>query len=386
MQLSQLVLRNAMRSPLRASMTVLTVAILLAAFVFPSALLEAQLVQVRDSPNNRVVTQPKLGWGVLLPARYGDEIRATPGVNTAVGSRWTGFKVPGQDDFFFAAFAVDPEPMIAMHHELVAPREQKQAFLANDRGALVSVDLAEKFGWKLGDRVIFQSRELPGEWAFDIDCIYQAVGGEWAKRSLWVHYSYFNLNLPAQARDQLSFVSAEIHEPNQGGRIAKAIDLHFDASPVRTLSMEDRVQTAALIGRFGAILTALEVVSYLILFVVLSILTNTLSMNVRERGREFGMLRAIGFGPGHLAVLVLGESVLLGLLGSLVGVGLSYLVIERVLSPFLQEALQFPPVEIPLRVAFSAVAAGAILAVLAAGLPALRLMRLEVREALGQVT
>jgi len=201
-----------------------------------------------------------------------------------------------------------------------------------------------------------------------------------------VHYSYFNLNLPAQARDQLSFVSAEIHEPNQGGRIAKAIDLHFDASPVRTLSMEDRVQTAALIGRFGAILTALEVVSYLILFVVLSILSNTLSMNVRERGREFGMLRAIGFGPGHLAVLVLGESVLLGLVGSLVGVGLSYLVIERVLSPFLQEALQFPPVEIPLRVAFSAVAAGAILAVLAAGLPALRLMRLEVREALGQVT
>jgi len=386
MRLSQLVLRNAVRSPLRASMTVLTVAILLAAFVFPSALLEAQLVQVRDSPNNRVVTQPKLGWGVLLPARYGDEIRATPGVNTAVGSRWTGFKVPGKDDYFFAAFAVDPGPMIAMHHELVAPREQKQAFLANDRGALVSVDLAQKFGWKLGDRVIFQSRELPGEWAFDIDCIYQAVGGEWAKRSVWVHYAYFNLNLPADARDQLSFVSAEIHEPNQGGRIAKAIDLHFDASPVRTLSMEDRVQTAALIGRFGAVLTALEVVSYLILFVVLSILSNTLSMNVRERGREFGMLRAIGFGPGHLAVLVLGESVLLGLVGSLVGVGLSYLVIERVLSPFLQEALQFPAVEIPLRVAFSAVAAGAILAVLAAGLPALRLMRLEVREALGQVT
>jgi putative ABC transport system permease protein len=386
MQLSQLVLRNAVRSPLRAAMTVLTVAILLAAFVFPRALLEAQLVQVRDSPDNRVVTQPKMGWGVLLPARYGDEIRATEGVNIAVGSRWTGFKVPGKDDFFFAAFAVDPGPMIAMHHELVAPPQQKQAFLANERSALVSVDLAQKFGWKLGDRVIFQSRELPGEWAFEIACIYEAVKGEWAKRSVWVHYAHFNLNVPAEARDQLSFVSAQIHEPNQGGRIAKAIDLHFDASPVRTLSMEDRVQTAANIGRFGAILTALEVVSYLILFVVLTILTNTLSMNVRERAREFGVLRAIGFGPGHLAVLVLGESVLLGLVGALVGLVLSYLVIEGVLSPYLQETLQFPALVIPLRVALGAVAASGILALLAAALPALRLIRLEVRESLGQVT
>jgi len=386
MRLSKLVFRNAVRSPLRAGMTVLTVAIMLMAFVFPRSLVEAQQAQVRESPNNRVITQPKVGWGTPLPLRYADEVRAMDGVKTAVGVQWTGFKVPGKDDVFFAAFALEPEPFIAMHHELVAPQADKQAFIEDDHGAIVSADLAKQFGWKLGGRVVLQSNVAPGEWQLNVSCIYEAVGGEWAKRSIWIHHAYFNRMLPVEQRDQLSFISAEIFEPNQGGRIAKAIDLHFDTTPARTMSLEDRVQTAANIGRFSAILTALDVVSYLILLVVLSILANTLTMNVRERTREFGVLRAIGFGPLHLCALVAGEAALLGLSGSLCGVGLSYLLIENLLGPLLKDAFQLPEVLVPVRVALTAVAAGGALAMLAATLPVLRLARLEVRETLGRVT
>src|SRR3954471_3438622 len=90
MRFSQLVLRNSVRSPVRTLMTVVTVAILLTAFVFPRTLVEAQERQVRESPNNRVLTQPRTGWGELLPARYADEIRADPGVRQATGARWAG--------------------------------------------------------------------------------------------------------------------------------------------------------------------------------------------------------------------------------------------------------------------------------------------------------
>jgi putative ABC transport system permease protein len=382
---SQLVFRNSVRSPVRALMTVVTVAILLAAFVFPRTLVDAQERQVRDSPNNRIITQPRAGWGRQLPARYGDEIRATPGIRQAVGARWTGFKLPGKDNLFFSAFAMDPQPFISMHHELVAPRAQKEAWLADDKSVIVSVDLAKELGWKLGDRVIFQSRELPGEWPYTVACIYEAVGGEWAKRSLWVHYASFNRTLPVEERDKISFVSTEIVEPNQGGNLAKALDLHFDSSPVRTLTLEDRVQTAANIGRFRALLTAMDVVSYLILLVVLSILANTLAMNVRERGREFAVLRALGFGSGQLAGLVAGEAVVLGLAGTLLGLALSYPLIEGVLGPLLQEALQFPPVEIPHRVALTAVLAGTGLALGSSVLPAWRLLRHEVSASLRRV-
>jgi putative ABC transport system permease protein len=194
-----------------------------------------------------------------------------------------------------------------------------------------------------------------------------------------------NRTLVGDDKDKINLISAQIFTPNQGGKVAKAIDRHFDAAPVRTLSMEDRVLAAANLGRIGAILAALDYVSYLILFVVLAILLNTLTLNVRERTREFGVLRAIGFGPRHLYAMVLGEAALLGLAGSALGLGLSYPLLEGLVGPFLQENMNFPETRLPLRVTLTAFGAGVTLAMLAAWIPALRLGRLEVRDALGRV-
>jgi len=98
MRLSRLVFRNLFRSPLRAGMTIVTVAIMLSAFVFPRSLVEAQAEQIRQTPNNRVVTRPKIGWTGTIPRSYGDAIRELPGVRHACGALWGGFKVPGKDD------------------------------------------------------------------------------------------------------------------------------------------------------------------------------------------------------------------------------------------------------------------------------------------------
>jgi putative ABC transport system permease protein len=386
MHIGQLIVRNAARSPLRTLMTVITVAIMLTAFVFPRTLVDGQEKAARDAPNDRVIVLPKQGFTVALPARYGDEVRAIEGVKQATTIRNAGFKLPGDERFFFGSNGVDPVPFIAMHNELVAPEEQKRAFLADDRSAMVSVDLARERGWKLGDRLIFESWAFPGlKWEPTFSCIYEPVGGEWARRGLYVHNAFLNRALVGDDKDKINLISAQIFTPNQGGKVAKAIDRHFDAAPVRTLSMEDRVLAAANLGRIGAILAALDYVSYLILFVVLAILLNTLTLNVRERTREFGVLRAIGFGPRHLYALVLGEAALLGLAGSALGLGLSYPLLEGLVGPFLQENMNFPETRLPLRVTLTAFGAGVTLAILAAWIPALRLGRLEVRDALGRV-
>lgn len=385
MHLGKLAFRNAARSPLRTLMTVLTVAIMLTAYVFPRSLVDSQEKYVRDAPNNRVITLSKLGWSVPLPLRYAEEIRGAAGVKQATSVRGAAFKYPAKEDVLFGSVAIDPVPFIAMHHELVAPAEQKQAFLGDERSAMISVDLARAFGWKVGDRIVFQSWTYPGDWALTIRCIFEAVGGEWAKRNLYLHYAYLNRSLTGDDKDKINMVSAEIFEPNQGGRIARDLDLHFDAAPVRTLSMEDQVLSAASVGRLGAILSALDYVSYLILFVVLAILINTLTLNVRERTREFGVLRAIGFGPASLYLLVLGEAAVLGAAGSALGLALSYPLLEGLVGPYLQEALQFPEMVIPWRVTLTASIAGVLLALLAAWLPAVRVGRLEVREALGRI-
>lgn len=386
MHLGQFVFRNAARSPLRTSMTVLTVAIMLTAFVFPRTLVRAQRQQVEETPNDRVLVLPKRGWRGGLPRRYTDEVRGTDGVRQALGVRWAGLKLPGKDNVFFASQALDAEPFIAMHHELVAPESEKQAFVADQATIFVGRELAREQGWKVGDRIVFQSRAFPGEWALTVAGVYESVRGEWAKRQLWMHYEQLNRALPLDERDRLGFITAQLIEPSHGAAVAKAIDMHFDASPVRTLSMEDRVLTAANVGRIGAVLAALDFVSYLILLVVLAILANTLSLNVRERMREFGVLRAIGFGPKHLYLLVLGEAAVLGLAGAALGLLLAYPLIEGLVGPFLTEQMNFPQTQVPWQVATAAAGAGVALAMLAAALPAARLGRLEVREALGRVT
>jgi putative ABC transport system permease protein len=385
LRFSQLVLRNLRRTPLRTLMTVMTVAIMLAAFVFPRSVVDAQDEQIRQTPNNRVVTRSKLGWGQPMPLSYADSIRQLPGVVLAVGSRPAGFRLPGKDNVFFRSWGTEPVPLLAMHDEIVLPPEQKQAWLDNERGVLVSRDLAEEQGWKLGDRVIFEGSFLPGKWEVNVSGIFRSTREGFGERTVWVHYSFFNRALPPGDQDKLSLIAAEIREPNQGGRIAAEIDTQFADTQFETLSVEDQVLIASLIGRFRAILDALDAVSYLILVVILTMVSNTLAINVRERTREYGVMRAIGFSPRALVGLVLAEGALLGLAGAVVGLAISYPLFEGLVSRILRDALQFPPIEISWRVASAAVLLGAGTAMLSAGLPAYRAGRLGLTEALRRV-
>jgi putative ABC transport system permease protein len=379
---SRLVLGNFRRSPLRASMTVLTVAVMLAAFIFPRALMEAQEVRVRQSPNNRVGTHSKEGFSGTLPLGYADQIRAMPGVRHAAATRLPELRLPGKEKAFFQSRATEMEPLLAMVDELEAPPEQKQAFLADERSAFVSQTLATEFGWKLGDRVVFDSRAQPGQWEVTIACIFRSLREGYGERTVWLHYAYFNRGLPREQQDRVNWISAQIFEPNQGGRIAQAIDAHFDAAPHQTQSIEDRVAAQANLGNFRAILTALDIVSYLILAVVMSIVANTLGMNVRERTHEYGVMRAIGFGARQLGLLVLAEAALLGLLGAAIGLGLSYPLFEGLVSHALHDAMDFPPIVIYRRVAWLTLALGMGLSLLAAAVPIYRVAQLQVTDAL----
>lgn len=382
MRFSRLVVRNFGRSPLRTGMTVMTVAIMLAAFIFPRALVNAQQERVRQTPNDRVNVRPKLGWNATLPLGYAEQIREMAGVRFAAASRMIALRLPGKERVRFASRATEMEQYLPMMEELEAPAEQKQAFLADDRGALVTQALATEQGWKLGDRVVFESGDFPGQWEVTIAGICRSLREGFAERQVWLHYRYFDRSLPKDAQGRVHWIATEVFEANQGGHIAKVIDAHFDAAPDPTWSLEDDVRVQAEIGSFSAILTALDIVSYLVLAVVMSIIGNTLAMNVRERTHEYGVMRAIGFGSQQLALLVLAEAALLGLLGAAIGLGLSYPLFEGVLSRALRDAMDFPPIVIHRRVAWLAVALAMGLSMLAAAVPIYRVAQLRVTDAI----
>lgn len=385
MRLSQLVLRHSVRTPLRMGITVLTVAIMLAAFILPRALIDAQEEQVRQTPNDRVVSRSKLGWSSLLPLGYVDVLGQMPGVERACGSRWAGLRLPSRPEIFFPSFGIDPESFIEMHDELQMPPEAKRAWLSDERGALVHEELAEQLGLHVGDRVVFEGSHLPGTWEVTVSAIYRSAREGFGKRTVWLHYGFFNRALPPTEQDKVGAISARITDPNQGARIAAEIDAKFADSQFETLSVEDRVLSASTIGRFRAVLDALDMVSYLILFVMTCMVSNTMALNVRERVRQYGVMRAIGFSPATLVALVLAEGAIVGLLGGLIGLGISHLLFDGLLTQVIQDVLQFPPVKVPARVALTAILSGAGLSMVSAGLPAYRLSQLELLDALRRV-
>ncbi|HEY8945222.1 MAG TPA: ABC transporter permease [Polyangiaceae bacterium] len=381
MGFSVLVFRYMRRSPLRAVMTVVAVAASLFAFLLLRTVGAAWTEQVEQTPNNRVVTRHKLGWAKQLPAFYAQTIRGMPGIANAVGVRWAGLKVPTAPKVYFESFAVEAREFVDMHYELSAPPEQKAAFVANRRGALVSKKLASEFHWKLGDRVHFAGM-FPGDWELTVSGIFESTRYGYADRVIFFHSAHFNETLPPEEREKISLVSAQIHDPNRGALIAKAIDFHFDDKDDRSFSQEDKALNASVTGRYGAILQAVNLVSVLVLGVVLLILGNTIAMSARERTLEYATMRAIGFQPAHVAAFVLAEAALMGLAGGVLAVPLSYPLLEGGVSRYFEETMFLPPLDVRIGDVVGAVAAGGLLGLFAAGFPAYVLSRREVVRSL----
>jgi len=380
-----LVFRSARRSPVRATLTILAVAITFVAFILLRALSGSWTERVKQTPNDRVVSRHKIGWVPRIPVSYAEEIRRMPGVKTAMGGRFAWFRRPGREKDFFDGFAVEAKPFIDMHDEISAPAAEKRAFIEARQGALVSHELARKLDLRLGAPIVFKLGEKGTLVELVVTGIYESTRHGFSRETVWFHLEYLNELLPADERDTISIVSAQIHEPREGARIAKAIDIHFDTKDNQTATFEDKALNASTVGRFGAILQAFDVVSVLVLGVLVLILGNTIAMGVRERTQEFGVFRAIGFRPAHIKALVVGESAALGLAGGVLGLAAAYPLVELFLSGVFEKSMGFAPLHVYVDVGASVLVVGILLGSLAAVLPAHQASQLDVVSALRHI-
>jgi putative ABC transport system permease protein len=385
MSLVRLTVRNAGRAPVRSCLTVIAVAITLVAFVLLRTLSAGWTDRIQQTPNDRVVTRHEMGWESSLPRHYTDEVRRMPGVKRAVGFGWVGCKLPTDDGVFFESLAIDAQDFVDMHTELAAPAEQKAAFVANRHGALVSAEFAAERGWKLGDSLHFVGRDIPGTWDLELSGIVRSTRVGFGQRAVWMHYEYFNETRLPPDKDRLSLIAAQVEDPSDIGNMAKAIDIHFDAENDPTFTQDDKALNTALVGEFGAMLSAMNMVSLLVLGVVVLILGNTIAMSSRERTREYGTLRAIGFTPVHVAAFVLGEAATLGVVGGALGLGLAYPLVQGPFSRYLEQEMGVAQLRVASGDALAALLLGLLLGLVAAGVPALRASKLQVTAALSHV-
>ena len=387
MKLILIALRNLSRNKLRTTLTVLGGAVAILTFVALRTVLSSWSAAADYSAKDRIATRHKVSFVINMPKRYIDDIRGVAGVKQATFMNWFGGKNPKDPNQFFASLAVEPDKVLDVMDEMVVPADQKQRWMEDKKGAVVGDVLAKQLGVKPGDRITLQGSIYPGDWEFNIAGIYTATRKSVDRSTFMFHWSYLNDSLPEARKDQIGWITTRVDDPGRGPAIAAAIDRLFDDKDVQTVTMSERAMNLSFMGMLSAILGALDVISLIILLIMMMIVGNTIAMAVRERTREYGVLRALGFRPSHIRTFIMGEAIVLGILVGGVGLALSFPIVELGIGRFLEENMGawFPYFRISSGTAGLAVGLSVALAAIAATIPARRASRLAVTDALRRV-
>ena len=380
--------RNIWRNRMRTLLTIMGAAVALIVFVMIRTVLTSWEIGAEYAAKDRLGTRHKVTFVMTLPKRYIDDIRGVQGVKVATWANWFGGKDPKKPDEFYASLAVDGPSMLQVMDEMVVSDEEKARWLGDKQGALIGDVLAKKLNLKVGDKYVMQGSIYPGDWEFNISGIYHASRKSLDRSQFIFHWDYMNDRLPEGPRkDQIGWVMTRVDDPSKSADISAAIDKIFDERDTQTVTMSERAMNLSFMAMFGAILTVLDIVSIFILVIMLLILGNTIAMGVRERNREYAVLRAIGFLPSHIRLFVLGEVVVLGILASVVGVGIAYPFVNGMMSKVIEENMGawFPYFRVEPSTAIAAFVMGIVLATVGALIPAVQAGRISVIDALRRV-
>jgi putative ABC transport system permease protein len=324
---------------------------------------------------------------MALPKRYVEDVRNAPHVKAVTWANWFGAKDPKHDREFFGTLAVDPATFFQVYDEMKVPPEQFETWKHDKQGAIVGDVLAHKLGWNVGDKVSLQSGIYPGDWQYTIDGIYTTTAKSVDRSTFYFHWSYMNDTLPPERGDYVGWIVSRIEPGAPVADVGVALDKIFEERETPTLSQDERSFNASFLAMFSAVLNAINVISAVIMVIMTLILGNTIAMGVRERTNEYGVLRAIGFTPGHVALWVILESLAMGVLGGLVGVCLAWPFINLGVGKFVEENMgqYFPYFRLETANILLAIGLAALLGAAAAAIPAWRASRLNVVDAVRRV-
>lgn len=326
-----LIWANLKRKKLRTLLTMLSILVAFLLFGYLCAIKAALNAGVSVAGADRLVVRHKVSLIQLLPETYKARMEHIPGVVSAVHQTWFGGIYQDPRNFFMQNPVV-PEEFLEMHPEFVLAPEQKKAWLQTRTGAIVGRKSAERFGWKLGDRVPIQStiwskKDGNRVWEFDIVGIFDGAKKAVDTTPLFFRYDYFE-EARRYASGLVGWYSIRIKDPAQSAAIAKKVDEEFANSQYETKAEPEGAFMQAFAKQVGDIALITAAILGAVFFTILLVAGNTMAQSVRERTGELGALKAIGFTNSQLLALVLAESCLLSALGGALGLGLAAFLIS----------------------------------------------------------
>jgi putative ABC transport system permease protein len=381
MKFAHLIWSNLRRKKLRTSLTLLSVMVAFILFGLLSAIQQALVGGVQMANADRLIVRHKVSIIQLLPESYKARMDRIPGVDFATHQTWFGGIYQDPKNFFMQN-PVEPEKFLKMHPEIILPPDQMQAWLQTRTGAIVGRKAAERFHWKIGDKVpirstIWSQTDGSQTWTFDIVGIYEGKDKNIDTTPLFFRYDYFD-EARRGGKGQVGWFTIRIKDPSQAAEVAKLVDAEFENSSAETKTEPEGAFIQGWAKQIGNIVFIVAAILSAVFFTILLVTGNTMAQAVRERTGELGVLKAIGFTNAQVVALVLAESCLLTVLGGVVGLGLSWLMISRG-DPTggLLPLFSFPPRDLLTGFGIS-IALGFVTGIF----PALQAMRLRVADAL----
>ncbi len=378
--------RNTLRNKFRTFMTVAGGAVAILAFLLLRTVLHAWSVNAEYAAKDRLATRHKVSFVIPLPKHYIDEVSSVPGVKAATYMNWFGAKYAQDPNGFFANMAT-ADNIFDLYTEVKVDPTQLATWKSDKMGAIVGDNLATQYHWKVGDTVTLQGTIYPGDWKFNIDAIYTVPAQASVPRTnFWFHWAYMNDAANVRQKDKIGWIVATINNPSEGPAVSDRIDKLFDDSDMQTTTMSEQALNNSFLAGFSAILDALDIVSIIILVIMMLILGNTIAMGVRERTTEYGVLRALGFQPGHIRTFIVGEALTLSTLSAVLGIFLGTFVIGG-MGKWLEENMgsMFPVFRMTPTIVGAAVGLTLALGALASLIPAVRAGQMQVTEALRRI-
>jgi putative ABC transport system permease protein len=381
-----LVRKNLFRRKLRAALMIVSILIAFMIFGVLAGFYRAFTAGEDRAAADRLITVNKINFTQPMPIAYFNRVRAVDGVRQVTHANWFGGYYQDPKNFLMT-LAIEPATYFDMYRsELDIPPEQLQAFITDRSSAVIGESMARKWGWKVGDRVpvasnIFTQRSNGSHtWDFTIAGIVKGKAEQVSTDFLLFQYAYFD-ETRTFGKDTIGWLILQTNSPENNDRVAKTIDAMFANSIAETSTDTEKAFGKAFAAQFGNIALIVFLVVGAAFVTILMIVGNTMALSIRERTREIGVLKTLGFSGPRILRMVLGESVLLALLGGLPGLAIAALITIALRASLANIAPAFAVSPV---IALEGIALMIALGLFTGVIPALNAMRLKIATALGR--
>jgi len=382
MKFGRLIIANLLRKKIRLLLTIGSFAVALFLFAFLAVVKDAFGRGADVAGADRLIIINRTSIINPIPLSYRDRILRIPGVKVITHDNWFG-GVYQDEKNFFPQFVIDPENQRQVYPELMVPDDQWNAFVKDRQGAVVGARTAERFHWKIGDRIPIKSTITGNDaWEFNIDGIYHGKRPQDDETQFWFQWDYFEERVPEHFKGNIGWYTLRVDNPDESPRIAKAIDNEFANSPYETKTETESAFAAGWVKQFGNIQFLILSIGAVVFFTLLLVTGNTMAISVRERTPELAVFKAIGYSDRTVLFFVLMESLAIALIGGVLG-----LLLAAVAVPVMAQKLNGL---LPVLILSPSVLVLGLVVALAVGvvsglLPGIGAMRMRVVNALRRV-